>query len=94
MFDLSYFLNAYAEILIKLGRKDEALALLDEVNQYNPHYAAAHLNLCKIHLDNNDIEKGKDEYAIAKNLLAGAEKDFVLVRELARIGQKLNLELD
>jgi tetratricopeptide (TPR) repeat protein len=91
MFDLSYFLNAYAEILIKLGRKDEALALLNEVNQYNPHYAAAHLNLCKIHLDNNDIEKGKDEYSIAKNLLAGADKDFVLVEELAIIGQKLNL---
>jgi serine/threonine protein kinase/Flp pilus assembly protein TadD len=91
MFDLSYFLNAYAEILIKLGRKDEAMALLNEVNQYNPHYAAAHLNLCKIHLDNNDIEKGKEEYAIAKNLLAGADKDFVLVQELARIGQKFNL---
>jgi tetratricopeptide (TPR) repeat protein len=91
MFDLSYSLNAYAEILMKLDRKDEALALLNEVNQYNPHYAAAHLNLCKIHLDNNDIEKGKDEYSIAKNLLAGADKDFVLVKELARIGQKLNL---
>ncbi len=91
MFDLSYFLNAYAEILIKLDRKYEALALLNEVNQYNPHYTAAHLNLCKIHLDNNDIEKGKDEYAIAKNLLAWADKDFVLVEELARIGQKLNL---
>jgi hypothetical protein len=37
------------------------------------------------------IEKGKDEYAIAKNLLAGADKDFVLVKELDRIGQKLNL---
>ena len=91
MFDLSYFLNAYAEILMKLGRNDQAVDLLDEVNQYNPHYAAAHLNLCKIHLDNNDIEKGKDEYAIAENLLAGADKDFVLVMELARIGQKLNL---
>jgi len=91
MFDLSYFLNAYAEILIKLGRKDEPLALLDEVNQYNPHYAAAHLNLCRIHLDNNDIEKGNDEYTTAKNLLADADKDFVLVKELAEIGQKLNL---
>lgn len=91
MFDLSYFLNAYAEILIKLDKKNEAFALLNKVNQYNPHYAAAHLNLCKIYLDNNDIEKGKDEYSIAKNLLAGADKNFFLVKELVRIGQKLNL---
>jgi tetratricopeptide (TPR) repeat protein len=91
MFDLSYFLNAYAEILMKLGRRDDALDLLDEVNQYNPHYAAAHLNLCKIHLDNNDIEKGKDEFEIAKNLLAGADKDFVLVKELERIGKNFSL---
>ncbi len=91
MFDLSYFLNAYAEILAKLGRKDEAIVLLDEVNQYNPHYAAAHLNLCKIHLDNNDIERGKKEYAAAQNLLAGADKDYVLVKELGRIAQKFNL---
>ncbi len=91
MFDLSYFLNAYAEILMKLGREGEALTLLDEVNQYNPHYAAAHLNLCKIHLDNNEIEKGKEEYTAAKKLLAEADQDFILVKELARIGQKFNL---
>jgi tetratricopeptide (TPR) repeat protein len=91
MFDLPYFLNAYAEILIKLGRQEEALTLLNKVNQYNPHCAAAHLNLCRIYLDNNDIEKGKDEYAAAKNLLAEADRDFVLLRELAEIGQKLNL---
>jgi len=94
MFDLSYFLNAYAEILMKLGMKDEALILLNEVNQYNPHYAAVHLNLCIIHLDNNDIEKGKDEYEIAKNLLSQADKDFVLVKELVEISQKLNLLWD
>ncbi len=91
MFDFSYFFNAYAEILMKVGRKDQAMGLLNEVNQYNPHYAAAHLNLCKIHLDNRDIEKGKEEYTIAKNLLAEADKDFVLVKELTRIGQKFNL---
>jgi tetratricopeptide (TPR) repeat protein len=90
MFDLSYFLNAYAETLMKLNRNDEALALLNKVNQYNPHYAAAHLNLCKIYFESNDIEKGKDEYATAKALLVGADKDFVLVKELARIGEKFN----
>jgi tetratricopeptide (TPR) repeat protein len=91
MFDLPYFLNAYAEILIKLGRKEEALALLNKINQYNPHCAAAHLNLCRIHFDNNVMEKGKDEFAAAKVLLAEADRDFVLVKELAGIGQKLNL---
>jgi serine/threonine protein kinase/Tfp pilus assembly protein PilF len=91
MFDFSYFFNAYAEILMKLDRKDEALALLEEVNQYNPHYAAAHLNLCKIHLDNNDTEKAKEEYGIAKNLLVDADKDFVLVQELGRISQNLKI---
>jgi len=91
MFDLPFFLNAYAEILIKLDRKEEALTLLNEVNQYNPHCAATHLNLCRIYLDNNDMEKGKDEFATARNLLAEADRDFVLVKELARIGQKLNL---
>jgi tetratricopeptide (TPR) repeat protein len=91
MFDFSYFFNAYAEILMKLDRKDEAIALLEEVNQYNPHYAAAHLNLCKIHLDNNDTEKAKEEYGIAKNLLVDADKDFVLVQELGRISQNLKI---
>jgi serine/threonine protein kinase/predicted Zn-dependent protease len=90
MFDLAYFLNTYAELLMKLNRKDEALALLNKVSQYNPHYAAAHLNLCKIYFESNDIEKGKDEYATAETLLAGADKDFVLVKELARIGKKFN----
>jgi tetratricopeptide (TPR) repeat protein len=91
MFDLPYFLNAYSEILVKLGKQEEALAMLSKVNQYNPHCAAAHLNLCRIHLSNNDMEKGKDEFATAQDLLAEADRDFVLVRELGIIGQKLNL---
>jgi serine/threonine protein kinase/Tfp pilus assembly protein PilF len=91
MFDLSYFLNAYAEILMKLGRDDEALALLDDVNRYNPYYAAAHLNLCKIHLDNSDMEKAKEEFETAKTLLAGADQDFILVKELARVAQEFHL---
>lgn len=89
MLDLSYFFNAYAEILMKLGRKDEAMSLLDEAVDYNPHYAAARLNRCKILLDNGNTGKAKDEYRIAGNLLAGADKDFVLVQELGGFRKEL-----
>ena len=89
MFDLAYFFNSYAKILMKLGKNDEALALLDEVDQYNPHYAAAHLNRCKIFLDKDNIERAKEEFGTAQNLLAGADKNFIIVQELVKISPRL-----
>jgi len=87
MFDFSYFLNEYAEIFQKLGRREQAFNLLKEIKQYNPHYAAARLNLCKIHLENNDMEKAKKEYEAAERLLTDADEDYFLKRELSSLSR-------
>jgi tetratricopeptide (TPR) repeat protein len=91
MFDLSYFFNTYAEILMKLGKNEEALTLLDDVVQYNPHYAAARLNRSKILFDHGDIEKGKEEFLAAGNLLAEADLDYTLVQEMEELRLKLGV---
>ena len=90
MFDLSYFFNEYAEVLIELNIANEALELLNEAIEYNSSYAASHLSMARIHLNNNDIEEARKEYQKALALLSEADKDFISVREAESIGGKLS----
>ncbi len=89
MFDLSYFFDKYAEILIKRDRLSEALELLTEVIEYNPNYISSHLNMAKIHLNNNNMEEARKEYQKALEMLSDADKDYTLVREAESIGKKI-----
>ncbi|MBL7083125.1 MAG: protein kinase [Candidatus Aminicenantes bacterium] len=89
MFNLSYFYDEYAKILIKLNRTNQALELLNEAIEYNPNYASSHINLAKIHLKNNNFEEAQKEYQSAQELLLNADKDFILVKEVEKIGEEL-----
>jgi serine/threonine protein kinase/Tfp pilus assembly protein PilF len=89
MFNCAFFFNEYAEVLNSLSRPAEAQALLEEARLYNPAYAASHISLAKIHLQNGDREKARQEYEEAGKLLAQADKDYILVAEADKIGRKL-----
>lgn len=89
MFDLAYFFDKYAEILIKHNMSSEPLELLTEVIEYNPNYISSHLNMAKIHLNNNNMEEARKEYQKALELLSDADKDYTLVREAESIGKKI-----
>jgi len=91
MFNLSYFFDEYAKILIKLNRTNEALELLNEAIEYNSNYAESYINMAKIHIEKNNIEKARKEYQKALELLFDADKDSLLVREAEKIGKKLPL---
>ncbi len=89
MFDLPYFFDKYAEILIKHNRSSEASELLTEVIGYNPNYIASRLNMAKIHLNNNNMDEAQKEYQTALELLSDADKDFILVKEAESVGKKI-----
>ena len=89
MFDLSYFFDKYAEILIKHNRPSEASELLNNAIEYNSNYAASYLNMAKINLNNNNMEEARQEYQKALELLSDADKDYTLVREGESIGKKI-----
>ncbi len=89
MFDMAYFFDKYAEILIKHNMSSEPLELLTEVIEYNPNYISSHLNMAKIHLNNNNMEEARKEYQKALELLSDADKDCTLVREAENIGKKI-----
>jgi serine/threonine-protein kinase len=90
MFDLPYFFDKYAEILIKHNRPSEASELLSNAIQYNSNYSSSYLNMAKIHLNNNNLEEARQEYQKALELLSGADRDYNLVREAESIGKKVS----
>jgi serine/threonine protein kinase/Tfp pilus assembly protein PilF len=89
MFNLSYFFNEYAKILIKLKMIPKASELLKEAIEYNPNYAASHLNMARVHLNNNKREEALKEYQKTLELLTNADKDHILVAEAKKIEKML-----
>jgi serine/threonine protein kinase/tetratricopeptide (TPR) repeat protein len=89
LFNMSYFFNEYAEVLLKHNRVEEALDLLTRANQYNPHYPRGHFNLTKAYLAKGEKEKAREEYQKTSELLAGADRDFPLVAQLQEISRRL-----
>lgn len=90
MFNLYFFYDKYAEVLIKMNMLDPALELLNKAIEYNPNYASARINLARIHLLKKNIEQARVEHQKAKELLSDADSDFVLVKIVEEIGTKLS----
>jgi tetratricopeptide (TPR) repeat protein/tRNA A-37 threonylcarbamoyl transferase component Bud32 len=89
LFNMSYFFNEYAQVLLKHNRVAEALDLLARANQYNPNYPCVRLNLAKAYLAKGETEKAREEYKKASELLAGADRDLQLVAQLREISRRL-----
>jgi tetratricopeptide (TPR) repeat protein len=90
MFDMAFFFDEYAKILIELKKWDEAHELLNSVVAYNPNYASSLLKLAKIHLNNNDLDEARAHYRRAIEFLDQADVNYFLVDEARELGTKLN----
>jgi serine/threonine protein kinase/tetratricopeptide (TPR) repeat protein len=90
IFDMAFFFDEYARILIDFGRWDEALKLLNTVIAYNPNYAASRLKLVKFHLNNNDLDGAQLHYQKVMELLSLSDKNYVLLDEARELEKKLN----
>lgn len=90
MFDMAFFFDEYARILIDLKKWDEALELLNNVIAYNPNYAASRLKLVKVYLKNNDLDGARAHYQKAIELLSQSDENYVLLDEARELGKKLN----
>jgi serine/threonine protein kinase/Tfp pilus assembly protein PilF len=90
-FNLSYFFNQYAEVLLRMNDKSQAEMLLMEANRYNPLYAWTHLNLAKIYLERGNRENALTEWQRAKDLLASSDQDYSLNKALADLRPRVGL---
>jgi tetratricopeptide (TPR) repeat protein len=90
IFNVSYFYNEYAKILIQNKEFNLATDLLKEAIEYNPNYPPARLNMAKIHLEKNNLEEAKKEYQKTKELLLDADEDYILLRELKELEKELS----
>jgi tetratricopeptide (TPR) repeat protein len=89
MFDMAFFFDKYAEILLGLNRADEALELLNSVIAYNPNYVTSRLKLAQIYLNKNDPEEARRHYQKAVEFLSRSDENYVLVDMARRLGKKL-----
>ena len=90
MFNLAFFFNEFAAILMKVDGNADAAELLTEAAEYNPGFALTHVNLSKYHLQMGDIVKAEREYKTALKLLKDADKNYILLRELKTIEKQLS----
>lgn len=90
MFDMTFFFDEYARILLDLKKWDEALELLNSVIAYNPDYAASRLKLVKVYLNNNDLDKARTHYQKAIEFLSQSDENYVLLDEARELGARLN----
>jgi len=88
-FNLTYFYCQYADLLFKIGRTDEAEAILNEANAYNGRYAGTHLILAEVFLAKGDRERARSEYTLAKGLLEKADADYSLASALASLERRV-----
>lgn len=89
IFNLSYFFNEYAQILIRLKKSKEAIGFLNEAIEYNPNFAPSYINLATVHLNNNNMGDARRAYQRALELLRDAGRDLRLFKEAEKIGNKL-----
>jgi tetratricopeptide (TPR) repeat protein len=89
IFNLPFFFNEYAEILVKVGRAAEAIPLLLKSTAYNPACPAAHLNLAKVYLERKELDKARQEFLKAAERLKSADEDYALLQEGRRLGRAL-----
>lgn len=89
-FNLAFFLDQYAGAVRDTDKaSNKPRELLLQVLAYNPAYAPARVKLAEILLAENKREEAAAEARKARELLAGADRDFVLARELSRVEGRL-----
>jgi len=89
-FNIAFFLDQYAGAVRDTDKaSNKPRELLLQVVAYNPAYAPARVKLAEILLAENKREEAGAEAGKARALLAGADKDFVLARELSRVEGRL-----
>jgi tetratricopeptide (TPR) repeat protein len=88
-FNLPYFYCQFADLLAKIGRTEEAEAILNDANTYNGRYAGTHLGLAEVILARGDQESARAEYDQAKQLLGEADNDYIMASALAKMGHRL-----
>jgi serine/threonine protein kinase/Tfp pilus assembly protein PilF len=91
MFNLPFFFNEYAEILIRMGRGADAVPLLEKSIGYNPTCLAAHYNLAKVYMERKDLEKARQEYQKVIPLLNSVDEDCALLKEGRQLGRTLSM---
>jgi serine/threonine protein kinase/Tfp pilus assembly protein PilF len=89
LFDLTFFFNQYARILISQQQFDKALSLLTEALSYNPNSACCRLCLTEIYLQKQEKGKAQEELQKVSELLSQADKDSYLVNQLEKIRSRL-----
>jgi serine/threonine protein kinase/tetratricopeptide (TPR) repeat protein len=88
-YNMAYFLDQFAAVLMEANASStKPEVLLKEVLGYNENYAPAHINLAQIYLRENKKEEAKRETRKARQILANADQDFFLLKELAQIEKK------
>jgi serine/threonine protein kinase/Tfp pilus assembly protein PilF len=90
MFDMAFFFDEYARLLIDLKKWDEALELLNSVIAYNPNYAASRLKLAQVYLNNSDLDEARTHYQEAIEFLSQSDENYVLLDEARELGKRLN----
>ncbi len=89
-FNRAYFMDEFARIVLEL---DPASAkpkeLLDDVLAYNDSYPPALLRRARLMAADKDGEGARRLAARAREVLAGADPDSLLAKELAEIGRLL-----
>jgi len=88
-FNMPFFYNRYAEILLDMDRSEEASILLEAARKYNPGFPWTPLNLAKIHLLGDEKEQAAGEVARGEELMREADPEFVLAVELADLKRRL-----
>jgi len=88
-FNLSFFLDEFAVTLMNLGQTAKARDLLDQVLAYNGSCAPARVHLAALLEAAKDLNAAKAEAGKARTLLAGADPDYGLLRELDTLERRL-----
>jgi len=89
MFNIPYFYNEYAKILMQNNMVDIASELLKEAIAYNPNYGPARINMAKIHLINDKLEPAYKEFLKARELFSRADQDIIFVKEVEELGKTM-----
>ena len=90
-FNLAFFFDQYAGAVRATDKaSNKPGELLRQVLAYNPAYASARVKLAEVLLAENKREEAAAETKKARELLAGADKDFGLSLELGRLEARLN----
>jgi tetratricopeptide (TPR) repeat protein/predicted Ser/Thr protein kinase len=89
-FNLPYFLDEYAGVLLDLNASlPKARTLIEEATAYNPSYASALVKLARLSLAENKPEEARKAAEAARRILGGADRNFIPLKDLAAVERRL-----